>query len=302
MVLYKYRTDTKNTENIIKDKKVWFANPKTLNDPLECSIQEISEKSISKFCDEERQEHLQGLVMAYIMTPPNELILGVSKETVKKLLDRIGLEKNIKNKYKLYSNFIKERTGHQPNPVLKYMFIEDILNMIGIFSMSETCENKLMWGHYAEGGKGIAIGFELSESSGITEDSICLKVNYVDSPVILSQRIKPTLAFYLDENGKPVYFHASAFDDPFVQTVMSTKNRVWSYEKEWRCIEQIAGLKNTIAPIKEIVFGPQCPKHVREKYISLVEKYCDKSVSFFEIVMKGRTFSKQELHFSIRER
>ncbi len=37
MVLYKYRSDSKNTENIFTNKQVCLAKPDTLNDPLECS-------------------------------------------------------------------------------------------------------------------------------------------------------------------------------------------------------------------------------------------------------------------------
>ena len=47
MLLYKYRTDSERTEEIFKKKEVWFAKPETLNDPLECSIQDIAEKSIT---------------------------------------------------------------------------------------------------------------------------------------------------------------------------------------------------------------------------------------------------------------
>lgn len=297
MILYKYRTDSENTENILKEKKVWFAKPETLNDPLECSIQEISETLISKYCEEEKLEQLQGFVMAYIMTPTGRTMWGLSKDNIKKVLDRIGQEKELNDKYRIYADFIKSRTGNYPSdPMAKYLFINDILNMVGIFSMSETCENELMWGHYSDGGKGIAIGFEIEDGKGLTIDSMCLKVKYVDDPIVLNQRIKPTLVFYLDQNQKPVFFQASAFDDPFLRAVMSTKNTIWNYEKEWRYVEQIFGLKNIIAPVKEIVFGPKCPQSVREKYISLVKQYCNNSVLFFEIVIKGRHYIKQTLH------
>lgn len=50
MLLYKYRTDSERTEEIIKKNEVWFAKPETLNDPLECSIQEIADKNIIECC------------------------------------------------------------------------------------------------------------------------------------------------------------------------------------------------------------------------------------------------------------
>ena len=45
MILYKYRTDSERTEQIITKRQLWFAAPDSLNDPLECSIQEIAKAS-----------------------------------------------------------------------------------------------------------------------------------------------------------------------------------------------------------------------------------------------------------------
>lgn len=76
---------------------------------------------------------------------------------------------------------------------------------------------------------------------------------------------------------------------------MSTKNSTWEYEKEWRCVEQVSGLKTIVSPISEVVFGIKCPKNVRKKYINLAKKYCDNSICFYEIVLEGKAFKKKEL-------
>ena len=296
MVLYKYRTDTKRTEDIFRNKKVWFARPETLNDPLECSIQEIAEKSIMECCEQEKKEQLEGFVLAYIMTNEHGLMWGLPKNKVKHVLSKIGAVKDFDGKYRIFADFIKSRTGNYPsNPASKYMYITDILRNVGIFSLSETCDNELMWGHYADGGNGIAIGFQIQDKSSITSNSLCLKVNYTNDPLVLKDRIKPTLAFTVDENGNQLFFQAAAFDDPFLKTVMSTKNTTWAYEKEWRCVEQMQGLKTIIAPITEVVFGLKCPLNIRKKYIVLANECCGKSVRFFEIVLKGRILEKQPL-------
>lgn len=268
MVLYKYRTDTKRTEDIFRNKKVWFARPETLNDPLECSIQEIAEKNIMECCEQEKKEQLEGFVLAYVMTNEHGLMWGLPKNKVKQVLSKIGDVKDFDGKYRIFADFIKSRTGNYPsNPASKYMYITDILRNVGIFSLSETCDNELMWGHYADGGNGIAIGFQIQDKSSITSNSLCLKVNYTNDPLVLKDRIKPTLAFTVDENGNQLFFQAAAFDDPFLKTVMSTKNTTWAYEKEWRCVEQMQGLKTIIAPITEVVFGLKCPLNIRKKYI-----------------------------------
>lgn len=296
MVLYKYRTDTERTEDIFRNKKVWFARPETLNDPLECSIQEFAEKSIMECCEQERKEQLEGFVLAYVMTNEHELMWGLPKNKVKQVLSKIGDVQDFDGKYRIFADFIKSRTGNYPsNPASKYMYITDILRNVGIFSLSETCDNELMWGHYADGGNGIAIGFNIQDKSSITPNSLCLKVNYTNEPLVLKDRIKPILAFTVDENGNQLFFQTAAFDDPFLKTVMSTKNTTWEYEKEWRCVEQIQGLKTIICPITEVVFGLKCPLNIRKKYIALANKYCSESIRFFEIVLRGRILERQPL-------
>lgn len=221
---------------------------------------------------------------------------GLSKEKIGQVLSKIGKVKDINSKYLIYADFIKSRTGNFPsNPEMKYMFIVDILKVVGVFSLSETCENELMWGHYADGGKGVAIGFKVQDNRIITDNSLCLKVNYSNEPIVLKDRLKSVLAFTVDESGNQSFFQAPAFDDPFLQAAISTKNVSWEYEKEWRCVEQSSGIKHIISPITEIVFGLKCPQNIREKYISLANEHCGNSVHFFEIVLSGRTLKKQIL-------
>ena len=230
------------------------------------------------------------------MTDEHDLMWGLPKNKIKQVLSKIGNIKDFDGKYRVFADFIKSRTGNYPsNPASKYMYITDILRNVGIFSLSETCGNELMWGHYADGGKGIAIGFDIQDKSSITSNSLCLKVNYTNEALILKDRIKPTLAFTVDENGNQLFFQTAAFDDPFLKTVMSTKNMTWAYEKEWRCVEQMQGLKTIISPITEIVFGLKCPLETRKKYIALSNERYGESICFFEMVLRGRTLERQPL-------
>lgn len=296
MILYKYRTDSSRTEDIIRNKQVWFAKPHTLNDPLECSIQEIAENNINNCCLQEKREQLEGLVFTYIITPKDTTIWGLPKSKIEELLHRIGKAQDFDEKYRIYSNFIYSRTGNYPSdPKTKYTSLNEYLKNVGIFSLSKTCEEELMWGHYADGGKGIAIGFDVKEKRSITIDSICLEVKYSNEPIVLSERLKTVLAMSIDQNGNSLFSQHPAFDDPFLHAVMSTKNTKWSYEKEWRCVERTSGLKDVLSPIKEIVFGLKCPPEIRDKYISLANTHCKSEVYFFEIVLDGRTITKQRI-------
>lgn len=299
MILYKYRTDSERTEEIIRTKKVWFAKPESLNDPFECSIQEVATRSLELCIEQEKKEQLEGFVFSYLISPDNKLMWGLPKQNVKKVLDKIAKAQDFQVKYGIYAEFIKSRTGNYPSsPELKYLTIPSIIQNVGIFSLSETCDNELMWGHYADGGNGIAIGFSVTETESITPNSICIRVNYTNDPVVLKDRLSGILAFTIDNNGNPSFFQAAAFDDPFLKSVMSTKNTSWAYEKEWRCIEQAHGLRSFTVPITEIVFGLKCSLATRKKYTDLVNNYCPTPVSFFEIVLNGRKLDKRPVQIT----
>lgn len=224
MILYKYRTDSERTEHIISEGKLWFAKPDTLNDPLECSIQEVAKINIDKICRIEKQEKLEGFVFNYFITPDERLMWGLPKSHIKRVLDQIARAKKFKDKYKIYSDFIKRRTGNYPSsPRAKYAKIDEVLAEVGILSLSEKCQEELMWSHYADGGRGIAIGFSIQDGSSITSTSTCMKVNYSDECVVMKDRLKPILNFTLDQYGRQLFYQTPAFDDPFLLSVMSKR-------------------------------------------------------------------------------
>jgi hypothetical protein len=76
-----------------------------------------------------------------------------------------------------------------------------------ICSLSETNDNFLMWSHYANGHRGIAIGVEI-----INKYDIC-KIEYDDEKVSI------------DKNN---YSECSA------KEILSHKSKLWQYEEEWR--------------------------------------------------------------------
>jgi len=98
---------------------------------------------------------------------------------------------------------------------------------IKICSLSEDPENELMWSHYAEGHKGVAIGVQVNESK---------------------YRVKPIEYDGLHKLG----MHNMHQDSPI--DILSHKLDVWRYEKEVRVFT--SGRKTTIdVEVKEIIFG-----------------------------------------------
>ena len=296
MILYKYRTDSERTEQIITKHQLWFATPDSLNDPLECSIQEIAKTNIEEFCRNEKQEQLEGFIFTYTFSNDDQLLWGLPKSRVQKVLDQIRKAKKFRDKYKVYSEFIKWRTGNYPSsPRAKYAMVHELLSKVGILSLSQKCQEELMWSHYADGGRGIAIGFVVPEGESLTATSACMPVYYSDEIVIMKDRLKTILNFTYDEVGRQKFYQTPAFDDPFLLSVITTKNTCWEYEQEWRCVEKTAGLKVIDKPVAEIIFGPKCPQEIRAKYVALVREHCTEPVNLYEIKIVGRKYEKLPL-------
>ena len=134
------------------------------------------------------------------------------------------------------------------------------------FSGEKALDCELMWGHYANAGKGIVLEVELFESNvGDIKE-----VKYSDSRSVI--------------DGVNEYEN--------VHKILSNKSLVWCYEDEYRYVSEKA-IKNNkikIGKITKIYFGTPYENlknynKIKEKHIALKEyhKYRDKLKSFCEL-------------------
>lgn len=105
---------------------------------------------------------------------------------------------------------------------------------IGICSFSEVYDHELMWAHYAEGFKGICIGYSFSRLlSHLENDVEFVRMSY-------DERV-PTVR----HNNEPPLLVA--------KKILSYKNYRWLYEREWRMF----------APLGRVPYGSRsCVTHV----------------------------------------
>lgn len=108
---------------------------------------------------------------------------------------------------------------YRKNPESMESILHDLLDNIGILSLSSTPDEPLLWAHYAEGHRGIAIEFDAS--SGLFSNAIEIKY-----PPIL-----PTIN-RVQDNSSQIFEKAAL-----------TKTEKWSYEKEWRVVARWADEK-----------------------------------------------------------
>jgi len=291
MILYKYRSDSKYTEAIFSDRKVWLSTASQLNDPFECSIQEIAAEWIDKRVEEGMQAAMAGFaLMAIRSIESRKGFYGLSPKQTKDLIDRIGKHKNLEPAYNEMRKFVKSKTGMFPKDLrATFRDIDKQLNNVGIFSLSSNPSQQLMWAHYADQSRGLAIGFETTAGSKLSNPRHCLKVTYSNNlPAFSGDGLIVESSFTIGSHGMN-HNRTISFNDPTFRSAVSTKSESWSYEEEWRYVEESAGSYDHPGPLKEIIFGLNCRNEIIGKYLRLSNLHIPHSVSFKKIAKVDNT-------------
>ncbi|MHA5498458.1 DUF2971 domain-containing protein [Pseudomonas aeruginosa] len=274
--------DSKRTESIITDGKVWLAKPSTLNDPLECQIKPLTPESLREHTLKVKHNQATGFVWAASMARENGAsFYGLDSKQIKYLLKRIRFTKGFNAKYKFICDFQKsiDAPGFS-NPEGYIRSLAKHLSEVGVFSLSEDPVNTLMWSHYGENHQGLAFGFNPVEGSDLASAEMCKGVSYTDELSEFSFMDGYTAS--LDIYGDGELESKISFEDKQIQRAIFTKTSHWAYEKEWRYVQQTEGAYDLPAPITEIIFGKNCPSETREKYRDLAQHAFGDSVKFRE--------------------
>ncbi|EGR0111384.1 DUF2971 domain-containing protein [Vibrio vulnificus] len=110
---------------------------------------------------------------------------------------------------------------------------EAILNELRICCFTPDNENTLMWAHYADGGRGCMIEFELHD------DYKPLEVSYAKKPIICKSELTTEKAI----------------------KILQYKDKSWKYEREYRCITSSMFVPITV---KKVILGPRVPRSTFE--------------------------------------
>lgn len=232
-MLYKYRGWDEWTPSILKDSEFWFAHPSSFNDPYDCQIR-INRSDINEV-----------LALDYLAKIfPNSK--NEKSEFYGKAYSKVGSFKEDLDKV---CEFLKERITE----------FENYFNNKGILSLSRNPANMLMWGHYGDNHKGIAIGLD-PESDGFLND------------------IRFTNPIHYDEEypyftARDVVLAGSWEEwDDLSNLIIHTKSSEWAYEQETRVVIEDGGrVFKSPGKISEIVFGAKC----EDSIMGEVMKKCD---------------------------
>ncbi|CAD5253139.1 MULTISPECIES: DUF2971 domain-containing protein [unclassified Imperialibacter] len=147
-----------------------------------------------------------------------------------------------------------------------------ILNYYGICCFSRTKHELLLWSHYTDSHKGVALGFDYE----------LLKKKYLQFDEV-------------DYDDNPYVFDINDINHSIARTILR-KSTNWKYEKEIRFImERSKSVAFDMSALVEVNFGLRCPKRTCVSIHYLINKLGYKNCKFLESNLNTLKYS---LNFS----
>jgi hypothetical protein len=207
IILYKYRPDNEYTERIFLTHRVWLSTAMQLNDPFECTIQEIAAKWIEEQIAIMKASQLTGFLADLRNAfEQGDHFYGMTGDQLSDFHKSFVAEKDLELSYRRMRNFVELASGMSlSNPDRLFERFDDQLNSVGIFSMSISPDNALMWAHYGENHSGICLGFIAETGSMLADKEHCFPVRYSSEvPTVPLDGMRLCLSYGLSAKGVPI--------------------------------------------------------------------------------------------------
>ncbi len=134
-------------------------------------------------------------------------------------------------------------------------YFRDVYRDFGILCFSATITEPVIWSHYADSHRGIALGFEFHEER---DAKFLYKVDYNEERPVVDYRLAQELRGDTSELGQAKYIKN------VIKSGFSSKAPSWNYEQEYRAFVWLGGCKMegrnyfTHFLSKEVVLGLNC--------------------------------------------
>jgi len=234
--LYKYKNFSVDSLDLLVSDKLYFADPSTFNDPLDCkpsvinNIDDIAglEDIFYRLFVAAHKKELNDAAKKIKYNGPKTLerISKLGDMEATKLIGRIA------ENHDFFGDSIEKSL---------LIYIEKYLLQgydNGVLSLAENFDCPLMWSHYADQHRGFCFGYDIAKTS----TGKIQPINYYRQRTITTQQILDMLDG--KENAK------KEIDD----AVLLSKAKPWKYEKEWRYIHT-QGLHDSNLNLTDVTFG-----------------------------------------------
>lgn len=174
------------------------------------------------------------------VTPPNEFndifevtprrwAKPLSRQEFDKIIDSEALSKWEKirrayariqaNRKRFYELVRRSIAAGTKRPICETL-VDEVSKYFGLICFSDDPQHLLMWSHYSDGHKGIVIGFDPSK----------LNLGAIDPVSYVPQRVELPPPFQIEDRGR-------------MKAIITSKSDLWKYEREYRAMLILPGLK-----------------------------------------------------------
>ncbi|MCH4022056.1 MAG: DUF2971 domain-containing protein [Acetobacter sp.] len=286
--LYKFRKFNDLTIKSVIEDTIFFALPETFNDPLDCKpVVEATSPDCALYSIYRRlvsQRISREITPKYAPSVPRgeSFIAGFGRlhDDVHRLTDGVmadtlgsaGLVKSVGND-----------DGRETRTAILVEGIQDELRkreQRGVFCLSASDTNVLMWSHYGDNHQGLCLGYSVPKKISDSNEYKVSKVDYAGSRIAKTRDLDAMLAG--DVNSR----------DAIDEAAYLAKAGAWSYENEWRILGP-AGNQKGVLNLEEIIFGFRCSEHVQTAIRSIIATL-GKPIKFSKMVFAGDGFDLQK--------
>jgi Protein of unknown function (DUF2971) len=199
----------------VLENQIYFSSPSSFNDPFDCKVPISVQGTV-----EQQRSYIEPIVREMLAGPQ---FIGSSADQIRT---------------------IKERLLGDPKRCLEggqTISQERIIPLLGVYCVSERCDDILMWSHYADAHRGVCLILAGSK--------------------MYSRRIAVEQVQYPLDNRYPDVNFFTATEQEKYEAVLLTKANHWAYEREWRILDATGPGWHDIAPdwLLGLVFGCATP-------------------------------------------
>lgn len=272
--LYKYRSFSNLTLEMLVGDTLYFADPISFNDPLDTKPTldadvdaSALESMLSRLVEQRAEAEMSAAAKTIRYRGPKtiEHISRHSRREATQMIERIRYDAT-NPEYEI-ANPERFLLGHYVESELLQRYDR------GVLSLAERANCPLMWSHYGDQHRGLCIGYSIPDD--VRPD--LHKISYGGSRLVQASAVGRML------DGD------SAARAEVDEAVLLRKAAEWRYEKEWRLIGP-RGLHDSLLELEEIVFGMRCTSAVKYAVTKALEAR-HRPVRFFEIREQSGRFT-----------
>jgi len=276
-ILYRYECLNDKKLKALQNAYLYLPSAAELNDPYEF----ISFKNRSNISDEKYIE-------AFWITKTAQMNVSgcFDNKQIQKIIEPHWPTNE--SKVEFIKNYIDELTTE---------ILQDIKKNWGILSLIADPNNLLLWSHYADSHKGYCLGFDRDVFYEAYPNEVFYPVTYSDdyptvNMIYFIENFKTSMKIFWGGSITPDeimdIFSKSGFFKP-----MTTKNKIWELEKEWRWIKMNSAGDKVPFPkgfLKRIIFGKKMTDDHKRTIRNVFENNPDQNPEIIEADLSDKKY------------